>query len=207
MYIRNGQPVSTLFLQFVLLKAENPDWLFCKMFLWAILHLTGLRINTLLNKPVDALIFFMGPLGLWSDLSPWVGSLFYIPSALIIYTVTQMWLGGQRVIWSSEQLNYKSDRDSVMSFTPRSCPHSPSLVYKTLRPKRILSYVHSAMDQHRKNYSPCFFIYAMASQWVGIFFLFVAKDIIFKFAKKYTFLRFASINFLVRVLWSYWIVG
>ena len=32
------------------------------------------------------------------------------------------------------------------------------------------------------------------------FFLFVAKDIIFKFAKKHTFLRFASINFLVRVL-------
>ena len=48
---------------------------------------------------------------------------------------------------------------------------------------------------------------ASESEWVRIFFLFVAKDIIFKFAKKYTFPRFASIYFLVRVLWSYWIVG
>ena len=43
----------------------------------------------------------------------------------------------------------------------------------------------------------------LSMQWPAseyVFFLFVAKDIIFKFAKKYTFFCFASINFLVRVL-------
>ena len=43
------------------------------------------------------------------------------------------------------------------------------------------------------------FFYLCNGQPVStFFFLFVAKDIIFKFAKKYTFLRYAAINFLVQ---------